>query len=340
MSKEQPSQQDPASSIEPGEVGDPAKALKDARYVLEILWRAYVPKGTSDHKECRIALDALGAVLRPKPVLASQQAGSAAPKRTVREIVAEAIEGYKSGLVGGQMEFVSGAYDSGWAIGAQERAGQAGSAAVEPTEETLVHAYNEGARQKRGDHAAGLRAVYAIAAEPTLRSLLQNWLDAYADTVEGGEADPLVAASRAAVGSAAPPKHAGAGRQPAASWLLDTDAAELLKNTIGSDDTVSEVTLAVTRSPDGYGLHVWLTDYPEEGSILLVEDESREAPPAPALAADSYVLRLCSEHEHLKSFTWTATVSSPARYRCPICEPQEVAQGHQSERSETAKEKS
>jgi hypothetical protein len=58
------------------------------------------------------------------------------------------------------------------------------------------------------------------------------------------------------------------------SISLDEAASELLKNTIGSDDCVSPITLSMgeVTGDDGaveYGLRVHLTEYPEEGVILL-----------------------------------------------------------------------
>ena len=52
----------------------------------------------------------------------SAQEGSSRQERTVAVITAEAIEGYKVGLRGGPMGFVSGAFDCGWTHGAQDRA--------------------------------------------------------------------------------------------------------------------------------------------------------------------------------------------------------------------------
>jgi hypothetical protein len=42
--------------------------------------------------------------------------------RSQADVVREAIDGYKTGLAGGPMGFVSGAFDCGWTHGAQERA--------------------------------------------------------------------------------------------------------------------------------------------------------------------------------------------------------------------------
>jgi alkylation response protein AidB-like acyl-CoA dehydrogenase len=45
----------------------------------------------------------------------------AEPATTIAEIVGDAIEGYRVGLAGGAMGFVSAAFDCGWTHGAQER---------------------------------------------------------------------------------------------------------------------------------------------------------------------------------------------------------------------------
>lgn len=78
---------------------------------------------------------------------------------------------------------------------------------------------------------------------------------------------------------------AALAQQPAkeapAGWQFDLDeaASGLLKQVIGDDDTVSRVTLSLCDGHEGRGLYVWLTDYPEEGSLLL--STSPAAAPAP-----------------------------------------------------------
>lgn len=63
-------------------------------------------------------------------------------------------------------------------------------------------------------------------------------------------------------------------------WELDEHAGKLLADMILADDEPSLVTLSVgpTKNDDGtveHGLRVHLTDYPEEGCILLVNSPSR-----------------------------------------------------------------
>jgi hypothetical protein len=41
-----------------------------------------------------------------------------------------------------------------------------------------------------------------IAAAPELLALLQDWVESFADCIEGGEADPMVGATRAAIAKA------------------------------------------------------------------------------------------------------------------------------------------
>lgn len=67
-----------------------------------------------------------------------------------------------------------------------------------------------------------------------------------------------------------------------AGWQidLDEDASETLKKTIGDDDCVSPITLSICDGHEGRGLYVWLTEYPEEGSLLL-----SAAPTLPQAAA-------------------------------------------------------
>ena len=52
---------------------------------------------------------------------------------------------------------------------------------------------------------------------------------------------------------------------------LTEDEAKLLADTIRAEGEDSEVTLGIWRSPDGYGLHVFMTELPEEGCLLLHE---------------------------------------------------------------------
>lgn len=47
---------------------------------------------------------------------------------------------------------------------------------------------------------------------------------------------------------------------------------------------------------------------------------------------ESVALKLCAEHEHIGTYTWTAMIAGPTRYRCPICEPQSPSE-HLTERS-------
>lgn len=48
--------------------------------------------------------------------------------------------------------------------------------------------------------AAELRRLHAVNAE--LLALLSDWVDSFVDSIEGGEADELVAATRAAIAKA------------------------------------------------------------------------------------------------------------------------------------------
>jgi hypothetical protein len=70
----------------------------------------------------------------------------------------------------------------------------------------------------------------------------------------------------------------GKGVREALTVPLDENAASLLRDTIGSDG--SPITLSLVGGPEGQGLYVWLTDYPEEGSIFLAA-----SPPRPPRAS-------------------------------------------------------
>lgn len=74
-----------------------------------------------------------------------------------------------------------------------------------------------------------------------------------------------------------PAQPSAQGEAVAQEWRLDENAAETLKQAIGDDDTVSPITLSVCHGHEGRGLYVWLTEYPEEGSLMLAS-----APAAPA----------------------------------------------------------
>ncbi len=55
---------------------------------------------------------------------------------------------------------------------------------------------------------------------------------------------------------------------------LDVNASRLLRDTIGradwrDEDNASEITLIVGPGASGFGLYVYLSEYPEEGAILL-----------------------------------------------------------------------
>lgn len=50
--------------------------------------------------------------------------------------------------------------------------------------------------------AGNIANANLIAAAPELLSLLQDWVMSFADCIEGGEADPLVSATRAAIAKA------------------------------------------------------------------------------------------------------------------------------------------
>jgi hypothetical protein len=81
--------------------------------------------------------------------------------------------------------------------------------------------------------------------------------------------------------AATPPVEPAA--EPVASWVLDESEATLLRDTIGHDGDCPSITLGV--GPGG-GLYVWLTEYPEEGSILLTEAQAEPAAPAPEPLTD------------------------------------------------------
>lgn len=83
---------------------------------------------------------------------------------------------------------------------------------------------------------------------------------------------------------------------------LDADAAEKLKQTIGDDDTVSEITLSLCDGHEGRGLYVWLTEYPEEGSLLLAA--------APALTAATQAAEPCQ---------WCCRTGRFADHACRFC---------------------
>jgi hypothetical protein len=59
---------------------------------------------------------------------------------------------------------------------------------------------------------------------------------------------------------------------------LNEDASEVLRDTIGQDDP-SRVTLSLCDGHSGRGLYVWVTDYPEEGSLLLAASPTTQADP-------------------------------------------------------------
>lgn len=66
---------------------------------------------------------------------------------------------------------------------------------------------------------------------------------------------------------------------PTFDVVLDEDAADLLRQTIGDDEDASPVRLMVGAGHSGYGLYVSSADYPEEGAVLLREMPAPAAVP-------------------------------------------------------------
>lgn len=104
-----------------------------------------------------------------------------------------------------------------------------------------------------------------------------------------------------------------------AEWTmrLDADAAETLKQTISDDDTVSEITLSLCNGHEGRGLYVWLTEYPEEGSLLLASAPALTAAPSaqaeiPDLRCAKWLDPECADAGACQSLKFKAAPSAQA----------------------------
>lgn len=86
----------------------------------------------------------------------------------------------------------------------------------------------------------------------TLRSLLEDWVNSFADSIEGGEGDELVAATRAALANRAIPAEQTAPTGPELTFRV---ARNLCKVFAESDMTAAECVEALDKMAEGLAAH-------------------------------------------------------------------------------------